>query len=312
MKKIHRVQYLPLTRPLACLSLIRKLNAFGSSTILDLEDSAQNIFDANITDHLKETARNGLLDISKYNYSEINQPIYVRVNSIKSKYFKSDFDAIVKSYDNGMKISGIFLPMVSDYSQINELSNLIIRSKLKLEIVPMIETVKGVENLEKLLKKDLKKSLFQRVHYGNFDYCADAKLWPFLDPFHDKFWNVIEKIVELLVKYNKHYVHTPFPFPQDHKLFWESLKKLSKTNNNLNFWACCVNSELALSEQPLKISNIDIKKYDYSRNEKIEMAHTICKNFLEGRSNKRSFGVKNNRFIAPHQYLTAKKYIENN
>ena len=312
MIKIHRIQYLPLTRPMACYSLIKKLNSYGASSILDLEDSAQDILDTEVTDSLKEIARNGLVDISKYNFDQINQPIYIRLNSINTKYFKKDFDAIIKSCENGMNIKGIFLPMVGDYTQINDLNNLIVKTNYKLEIVPMIETVKGLNNLENILKNDVKKNLFQRIHYGNFDYCADAKLWPYLDPNHDYFWKIIKKIVNLLTKYNKAYVHTPFPFPQNEKFFWESLKELSKIDSDLEFWGCTVNSQLAISKQPSKINNLKIHKYNYSEEEKIYQAEKIYNDFLEGKSIKRSFGVKDNRFIAPHQFLTAKKYLNKN
>ena len=312
MNKIQRIQYLPLTRPLACLSLLKKLNKSSASSILDLEDSAQDIFDIKETDSLKKIARKGLLDISKSNLNEITQPIYVRINSIDSKYFKSDFKAIIESCKNGMKIKGIFLPMVNSSIQISKLNNLINQTKYDLEIVPMIETVSGLNELENILKDDVDKNFFERVHYGNFDYCADAKLWPFLDPFHDNFWNIIESIVLLLVKYNKSYVHTPFPFPQNEKLFWESIKKIYQINKNLKFWACCVNSQLAIVEQPIKINNIKIQKYNFSKKEKLNEANNIYNNFLDGRSIKRSFGVKNNRFIAPHQFLIAKEFLKNN
>ena len=312
MKKIKRIQYLPLTRPLACLSLIKKLNNFNAIAILDLEDSAQDIFDSIETDSLKEMARKGLIDISNSNFDQITQPIYIRINSLNTKYFEKDFDAIVRSCRNGMKIKGIFLPMVNNYYDIQKLNQIINQTKYKLEIVPMIETVSGLNELENILMNDKNHNLFERIHYGNFDYCASAKLWPFLDPYHDRFWEIIEFIVKLLVSYQKSYVHTPFPFPQNNILFWESIKKLNDIDNDLNFWACCVNSQLAISKQPSKIKNIEIKKYEFSQKEKINEANKIYNNFLEGRSLKRSFGVKNNRFIAPHQFMTAKNFLKKN
>ena len=45
MNKIPIIQYLPLTRPKAVKLYVKKLNKSNVMTILDLEDSAQNIFD---------------------------------------------------------------------------------------------------------------------------------------------------------------------------------------------------------------------------------------------------------------------------
>ena len=70
MRKIPVIQYLPLTRPLASRGLIKKLNAANVHSILDLEDSAQNIFDKEETRQLKKDARNGLLSMSDlFDYS---------------------------------------------------------------------------------------------------------------------------------------------------------------------------------------------------------------------------------------------------
>ena len=45
MKDINIIQYLPLTHPRATLRFIKKFDAAGVMSILDLEDSAQDPFD---------------------------------------------------------------------------------------------------------------------------------------------------------------------------------------------------------------------------------------------------------------------------
>ena len=37
--------------------------------------------------------------------------------------------------------------------------------------------------------------LFSKVHYGHFDYCLDSELWPFQDPYHTEYWNIITKSI---------------------------------------------------------------------------------------------------------------------
>ena len=312
MKKIPIIQYLPLTRPKASRRLLNKLESSNVASILDLEDSAQNIFDFEATCILKEEARNGLLLISSTFESPYKSPIYIRVNSIDTQFFEEDIKTVLQSCENGIPITGIFLPMIRNYSQIVEVNTLLSVSKRPLEIVPMIETQAGVDNLPELLDNDKDNNLFSKVHYGHFDYCLDAQIWPFPDPFHKSFWEIVKPIIKLLVSHNKTYVHTPFPFPQDENLFWGAAYHLSTLDSSLEAWVCTVNAGLSLLPQPQNIPKLKLIGLDLSHKQKIVEAEKICNNFLAGRSIKRSFGVKENRFIPPHQFLAAKKFLDNN
>ena len=49
MSDIAVIQYLPLTHPRATLRFVKKLNAKGVMSILDLEDSTQDPFDIEYT-----------------------------------------------------------------------------------------------------------------------------------------------------------------------------------------------------------------------------------------------------------------------
>ena len=69
------------------MRFVKKLNAAGVMTILDLEDSAQDPFDKDITRTLKINARDNFLDLvnsKTWVGDEFDQPIYVRVNSINT------------------------------------------------------------------------------------------------------------------------------------------------------------------------------------------------------------------------------------
>jgi len=312
MKKIPVIQYLPLTRPKASRRLLNKLDSFNVATILDLEDSAQNIFDFEETCILKEEARSGLLLISSTFESPYESPIYIRVNSIDTQFFEEDIKTVLRACDNNIPITGIFLPMVSNYSQIVEVSTLLSVSQRSLEIVPMIETQAGVDNLPELLDNDQDNNLFSKIHYGHFDYCLDAQIWPFPDPFHKSFWEIVTPIIKLLVNHSRTYIHTPFPFPQDEKLFWQAGYHLSKLDSSLDAWVCAVNAGLSLLPQPQNIPKLKLVDLDLTVEKMITEAENLCANFLSGRSIKRSFGVKENRFIPPHQYFAAKKFLQNN
>ena len=311
MQKIPLIQYLPLTRPKAAKLFLKKLHKADVMSILDLEDSAQDPFSKSRTADLKSSSRAGLDLISRDSTINHTSKVYIRINAIGSEYYKDDINTVISAYKNGMKITGVFLPKVESYSNIEDLyKNLSIFNR-KIEIVPMIETELGLNNLAEILKSDTINNYFSRIHYGHFDYCLDAKIWPFLDPVHSDFWVVVEKIVNLVQKFNKTYIHTPFPFTKNEELFWASSFHLKKLYPSLDFWISTLNSELSLSFQPKETIPFEISSPHFSKAFLINEANKICKNFLAGRANKRSFSVSNERFIPPHQYFAAKNYLKN-
>ena len=310
MKKIPLIQYLPLTRPKAAKLFLKKLTKAKVMSILDLEDSAQDPFSKSRTGKLKISARHGLELISKDSNISCSSNVYIRINSSDSEFYNDDVESVISAYANGMKITGVFLPKVESYSQVENLIRKLSIVNEKVELVAMIETVEGLNNLEEMLKLDTNNNFISRVHYGHFDYCLDAKIWPFLDPIHRDFWSVVEKVVKPVLRSNKTYIHTPFPFTRNEKLFWESSFHLKNLYPFSDIWICTLNSELSLSSQPKKVSELDISSPNFSESFLINEAKKICKNFLEGRANKRSFSVSDERFIPPHQYFAAKHYLD--
>ena len=311
MNTIPIIQYLPLTRPKATERYTKTLNKSNVMVILDLEDSAQNPFDINETDQLKIQARGGLKSISKNSDFAPTCNTYIRINAINTKYFEDDIQSVITACNNNIGLTGIFVPKVESYLSIKEINNKLSKASRRLEIIPMIETVKGMENLPNILESDKKNNLFSRIHYGHFDYCLDAQIWPFTDPFHNEFWKIVKTVAKLILRYQKTYIHTPFPFPKNEQLFWASSFYLKKLFPSQDIWICTLNSELSLSSQPNEISSLDFIVPDISTKNLINEAKIICDNFLSGRANKRSFSVSNERFIPPHQYFAAKNYLKN-
>ncbi len=222
------IQYLPLTHPKATMRFMKRLNNAGVMSILDLEDSAQDPFDEAKTSELKISSRNNFLEIAQntsWKSEDFQLPIFVRVNDMSTSFFEEDIKTIIEISKTKFPISGIFLPKVSTYEDITKTFDLLSLADHPIEIVPMIETKVGMENLELLLTADTAKK-FTKIHYGHFDYALDADLWPFPDPNHKFFWNHISPMIELIHKFNKTYIHTPFPFPKNLDLFWASSEYL--------------------------------------------------------------------------------------
>lgn len=315
MKTNHIIQYLPLTHPKATLRFMKRLNSAGVMCILDLEDSAQDPFNVEVTKNLKNDARSNFLHLAKNSNQDTHRsslPTFVRVNDMKTSFFKDDMSAIIDIVNAGFPVDGIFLPKVNNYDEVIFASELLVPAKHAIEIVPMIETKEGMNNLEDILVADLDHCRFTKIHYGHFDYCLDANLWPFPDPNHKDFWDLITPMIELINSYKKIYIHTPFPFPKNNDLFWSSVYYLKSIFPEENPWICTLNAELSSSLIPEIVAPIDLiglnKSIQFAKNE----AENIKRDFMSGRANKRSFGVSSGRFIPPHQYFAALNFLEFN
>jgi citrate lyase beta subunit len=321
MRDIHIIQYLPLSHPRATMRFVKRLSAAGVMCILDLEDSVQDPFDINLTIELKSNARKNFLAFVNdrtWHGNEFENPIYVRINSMSTEFFEDDIKVILEIVNAGFPISGIFLPMVESYDQITKAKDLLdgcannSNSVGFIEVIPMIETIAGAAALANILESDQTNQKFSKVHYGHFDYCYDAKLWPFPDPDHHSFWDLVGPMVSLILEYKKTYIHTPFPFPNNQNLFWAAARHLQKLFPDQDIWACTLNTELSLSIESKNRVPLTLYNPDSSIEFKLKEAKSIHDNFMAGRANRRSFGVSNDRFIPPHQYFTAEQYLKDN
>ena len=310
MNDIPLIQYLPLTRPRATARLSQALAGSDVMSILDLEDSAQDPFDIMVTHKLKEGARDGLMRISKKSDWRNAARIYVRINATNSEFFEEDVQTVVMASQNKIPITGVFLPKVETYAQIENLNSKLSAANRSLEIVPMIETVPGMNNISEILHRDQSHGFCQRVHYGHFDYCYDADIWPFPDPCHHSFWEIVTPLLQILSQYNKTYIHTPFPFPENPELFWSASYYLSRMIPSLEVWACTLNAELSFSQAPEETIPLSCFDPDLSTESLINEARAICEDFLDGRAMKRSFAISRGRFIPPHQFFTAQRYLK--
>ena len=173
--------------------LLDKIKNKNYNVILDLEDSSKDIFSPKNTLFLKNQCRLGLdhLNKKKIKYSNI----FLRINGIKSKFYEDDIKSLHKNLNKNLNIKGIFIPKIEEYSSLLKINKILKLNKKKIKLIPIIESKKGYNNLEKILAADRKNKLIFGVHYGHFDYCLNNKFWPFPEPFHKEYWEIIFPII---------------------------------------------------------------------------------------------------------------------
>jgi citrate lyase beta subunit len=297
MHNLNYLQYLSLVRYKSIKKFLKNNNV---QVILDMEDSAQNIFDKKLTVELKKKCRIGLLELSKN--IDISRH-FVRINSPLSKYFNEDLQ-ILKSLDRQNKPAGIFLPKIEDYRTIHDFY-----SQTSLKVIPIIETKKGVKNLRKILEND-KDNCILGVHYGHFDYCLDANLWPYPEPYHLDYWEIIINIAKLCREFKKIYINTPFPLINNYDIFWGTALKLSETIGE-SFYMSLVNLNNKFYIRPKKINRLKLKKISTSQIFQYNFAQKIYLEYKNNFKASRSFSLTKKRFVPPHQFLSAEQFIKN-
>ena len=166
--------------------------------------------------------------------------------------------------------------------------------------------------VNKLTTED-KKELIYGVHYGHFDFCLSERLWPFPEPYHKEFWDIVFKIIQECIKFKYRFIQTPFPLINSPKLFYKSISYIKKKFPRLKLSLTIVNfderffkKKYILNDKSM-IRNIS-KDYIY----KFNFAKKIMKTYLDTKKEKKSFSLSNKRFIPPHQYLAAKYFIKKN
>ena len=300
-------QYLSLVRFKALASLLKNYSNKNVSIILDLEDSAQDLFSKKKTKDLKNICREGLIYISKKKIL-IKNNIFIRINKIETEEFASDIKAIKSSIQYGLRIKGIFVPKVENFSELNKTNN-ILNKNYRIKLVPIIETKKGLENLENIVKKD-KKKIISHVHYGHFDYCLDQNLWPFPEPYHKEYWDIIIPMLKILKKYKYNFVQTPFPLIKNYSIYWSSVKYIKEVLKISKFNMSLVRHDKKFFTRPNKIKKLKIKPMSKNNSFKIIFAKKIYKEYLDNKSSKKSFSLSKKRFIAPHQFIMAKRFLK--
>lgn len=144
----------------------KKLNA--DIVCLDLEDS--------VPYHEKSSARQMIREaINQTEGFKNTSSLYVRTNSYESEHLFADLTAVIH---NG--INGVVIPKVNDDREIIEISSFISRLEVErkighniINVIPSIETAKGVVNAYPIAKSDSRVNL---LVFGVFDFLYDMRL----------------------------------------------------------------------------------------------------------------------------------------
>jgi len=150
--------------------------------------------------------------------SEMLIPIGVRINAVDSPEYLADIDVLA---DAGF-ISTIFLPKTNHVDQIYELQQRLVTNGVKYgEIIPVIETKMGMNNLERIVKDG--KTLVKNIAFGHCDYNLDVGHFPFFHQQSREYWSWASKMMAIMSPYHIGFVNSPYLQLKNDSFFKEML-----------------------------------------------------------------------------------------
>ncbi len=280
-------------------------------SLFDMEDSIEIPFDTERTIALKKRARKNLLELVELieQQQQSGRSIGIRINHVGSVHFNDDID-LLRSIGNRIEWSAIILPKVGSVKMLDQYWNALEKIPFK-ELIILAETVDFFHNATAILNRCQQLNI-QKIQYGHWDYFQSAEEFPIPFPNEQKFWDVIVSLLSLLKEGNFQYIHTPYCFLLDNRSLYSCLNYINTISNKPVGY-----SSLTFS-QGLRIKNfrpdhnvLKVEEKNYSKVEKISMAKDIIEFFNQQQQQEFSFNIskKNHRFIAPHEYISAKKFL---
>lgn len=137
--------------------------------IFDFEDAIRDVFDLENEGSLKMCARETLFSYLPFP-KDIERKYLLRINAVNSAPFEADIDFLENSKDHLPK--AIVLPKVESAAEIHELEGFL---PGPLEIIPLIESLAGVRNIDSILRASPNIKAFC---FGHIDFFFETGTFP--------------------------------------------------------------------------------------------------------------------------------------
>ena len=288
---------------------IKKYNEMGSIICFDLEDGIDNWINVEENDLLKNVHKRILNELLIKIQEEITCiRIGIRINSFSSFYHHSDIEFLAK-FTN---INSIIIPKVENAFEFNQTLEYIKLNQVKFnEILPLIESKKGIENLSEIINVDKQ---IKKLGFGHCDYNLDINEFPFFHQDTGEYWKWVEKILADLQPSNIKFINSAYLDLENSDFFLSILSHLNfLTNQNFGqFSLTSIQSkicqtfnyskipidDITINRLNLGFSKSDLEKFiNKFENENDGKAFTICS--------------QKKHLMSPQEYCSAKLHLQN-
>jgi citrate lyase beta subunit len=297
--------------------LVRRIESRGVQVVYDLEDTHWIPTDAALTTELKRRARRNLAELLESPFAS-GPSFGVKVNAFGTE--EGDHDvALLASLVPRHRPHAIILPKVESAATVEAFLRVCETAGVTCdEVVPLIETTRGVDTLDDLLQGLAavnSRSPVRRIMFGANDYCLDSGRWPFWRQDEPEFWEMVERLAHTIEAHGFGYVHTPFAGLQASATFTSAIQRLAATCRDRFTISTLDEAQVAaaLRARDGVLSTPDAPRdATLSDAEALALAHRVVTLFEERRRRDVGFVVdsRDGRFIPPHEYVAARRHIE--
>lgn len=243
----------------------------------------------------------------------INPMVGIRMNTWDSIEFYEDLKAI-ESIKTKIKINCIFLPKVESYLEIERCESILNQKVIDFdEIIPIIESKKGYNNLEDIIK--FSKVRINKIAFGHCDYNFALNNFPFYHQNTEKYWEWVNHILLITEQNDICLINSPYLYLKDDAGFLSTLKRINEKVSGTF-------GQVTLSIDQLRLcSSINLQQAfpthvftgNIAEKGKLDFAKMIVTDFEIYKLKNRSFSLDRNKriVISPQEYLAAREYLKN-
>jgi hypothetical protein len=282
-----------------------KIKKFNGIYCVDFEDSVKsdNVLK---TISLKKSNKNSFINlIAKERHALDFSQLGFRMNSKDSDLYMDDLKTLLSINTD---FNCLFIPKVNNVEQMKDYFNQLKDVKCH-EIIPIIETIDGFENLESIVRFENKR--FNKIAFGHCDYNLSMNCFPFIHQTNFKYWQWIGRFAEVLSSAKISFINSPFLDLNNERVFKGVLSRLTDSFDNVGQISLCIKQTEICS----RFSNAIDDPFDFPDLE-AKSASMIAKEIIEryesNRIENKSFAMlKHNRvLISPHEYSTARIFAD--
>lgn len=310
-------QFIPNAPARVMERLIRSM-APGTTAILDLEDGYLDVRDPNRTSERRAGGRRALLELCERPQGRTHEkPVVMRVNGASTEDFVRDIP-VVHAVAETFGLAAVMLPKVDSADDLRsahaELDGAGITAG---SLIPMVETEKGMILLDEVLRAAVDVGASALV-YGHHDYSLDVGKWPFPSPREQAYWEPVQRVAGAAVGAGLRYVHPPEASLRDEALLGRMISRLQGIcGDRFDVMSAGMSQTAILSRMTEDSSGCATTpeavfgRLPLGSEEKKRLAEETCALFDENNRQEHSFSAdaRTGRFISPHEYLAAVRYL---
>ncbi|MGA0093636.1 MAG: aldolase/citrate lyase family protein [Chthoniobacterales bacterium] len=292
--------------------------AAGTTAILDLEDGYLDVRDPNRTSERRAGGRRALLELCERPQGRTHEkPVVMRVNGASTEDFVRDIP-VVRAVAETFGLAAVMLPKVESAEDLRSAHAELDGAGIPAgSLIPMVETEKGMSLLDEVLRAAVDVGASALV-YGHHDYSLDVGKWPFPSPREQAYWDPVERVAGAAMSAGLRYVHPPEANLRNEVLLRQMISKLREIcGDHLDLYSAGM-SQTAILLRLTAESLPSVETFEpvprlssLGPQEKKQLAEETCVLFEEYNRQEHSFSAdaRTGRFISPHEYLAAVRYL---